>query len=207
MKRLAIFGAGGHGRVIGDIAMSSGWDSIDFYDDFVPAGKSLTGLSISGNLTSLIDRSTFYSGFHIAIGDNEVRLDLLRKLLSMGLRCPNIIAPSAVIASTVRFGVGISIMANVVVNSRTIVTDGVILNTGCTVDHDCRIQVGAHISPGAHLAGNVSVGERSWVGIGSAIIEGRVIGSDAVIGAGSVVIQDVSDTVTVAGNPSRVIEC
>ena len=33
MLRLAIIGAGGHGRVVAEIAESSGWKTIHFYED------------------------------------------------------------------------------------------------------------------------------------------------------------------------------
>ena len=41
MKRLAILGANGHGRVIAEIALSSGWDSVEFYDDAFPHKVSI----------------------------------------------------------------------------------------------------------------------------------------------------------------------
>lgn len=205
MRRLAILGASGHGKVVAEIALSSEWDSVDFYDDAIPVKSSLDDFQIEGNLANLIDRSGSYDGFHVAIGDNKTRLFVLNKLLKLSLFCPNIIAPSAVVLQTVSLGLGISIMANVVVNSRASIGDGVILNTSCSVDHDCKIASGVHISPGAHLAGDVSIGSCSWVGIGSAIIQGKVIGYNTIIGAGSVVIRDIPDNVTAVGAPSKIV--
>lgn len=205
MRRLAILGASGHGKVVAEIALASGWGLVDFYDDAVPIKTSLNDFQIVGNLDDLIDRSDSYNGFHVAIGDNRTRLFVLNKLLGLSLFCPNIIAPSAVVSQTASLGLGISIMANVVVNSKTIIDDGVILNTSCSVDHDCKISTGVHISPGAHLAGAVTVGSCSWVGIGSAIIQGKVIGHNSIIGAGSVVIKDIPDNVTAVGVPSKIV--
>ena len=34
MAKLAIIGASGHGKVLADIAELTGWEEIDFYDDF-----------------------------------------------------------------------------------------------------------------------------------------------------------------------------
>ena len=119
MRRLAILGASGHGKVVAEIALSNGWDSIDFYDDAFPIKSSLDGFQIEGSLATLIDRSDSYDGFHVAIGDNKTRLFVLNKLLGLKLFCPNIIAPSAVVSQTAYLGFGISIMANVVVNSKT----------------------------------------------------------------------------------------
>ena len=206
MKRLAILGASGHGKVIAEIALSTDWDSVEFYDDAFPIKALLDSYVIHGGLDKLLERSNFYDGFHVAIGDNKTRLNILNQLLRLNLPCPNIISLSAVVSQSASLGVGISIMENVVVNANTILGDGVILNTSCSVDHDCNIASGVHISPGAHLAGDVSVGVCSWVGIGSAIIQGKVIGDDSIIGAGSAVISNIPNGVTAVGVPSKIIK-
>ena len=206
LKRLAILGASGHGKVIAEIALSTDWDSVDFYDNAFPVKASMDNYSIYGGLDKLLEKSNSYDGFHVAIGDNRTRLNILNQLLRLDLPCPNITAYSAVVSQSASLGVGISIMENVVVNAKAILGDGVILNTSCSVDHDCNIASGVHISPGAHLAGEVSVGSCSWVGIGSTVIQGKVIGGDAVIGAGSVVISNIPSSVTAVGVPSKIIK-
>jgi len=206
LKRLAVLGASGHGKVIAEIALSRDWDSVDFYDDAFPDNASLDGYPVYGCLDKLLEKSNSYDGFHVTIGDNRTRLSILNQLLELNLPCPNIIAHSAVVSKSASLGFGISIMANVVVNAKTILGDGVILNTSCSVDHDCNIASGAHISPGAHLAGDVSVGICSWVGIGSAIIQGKVIGDNSIIGAVSAVTSNIPSGVTAVGIPSKIIK-
>lgn len=205
MKRLAIFGAGGHAKVVAEVALSTGWDLIDFFDDAYPRKTIVNNFTIRGDLFELIREADIYDGFHVAIGDNRTRIKILNQLLDLNLHCPKIIAPTAVISSNVELGSGISIMANVVINAKTTVDNGVVFNTSCTVDHDCKIAAGAHISPGAHLAGNVTVGLCSLVGIGSSIIQGKVIGDNSIIGAGAAVISDIPNNVTAVGVPSKII--
>lgn len=205
MKRLAIIGASGHGKVVAEIALSSSWDSVDFYDDAFPSKETIDDFSISGDFRRLLEISESYDGFHVAIGDNRTRLNILHHLQNLDLPCPNIIAPSSVISQSASLGVGIAIMANVVINAKTSLGDGVILNTSCSVDHDCKISDGVHISPGAHLAGNVSVGFYSWIGISSSIIHGKIIGNNTIIGGGSVVISDIPNNVTAVGVPTKII--
>ena len=205
MKRLAILGASGHGNVIAEIALSTDWDCVDFYDDAFPVKAKLDNFPIHGGLDRLLEKHNSYDGFHVAIGDNRTRLNILNELLELDLPCPNIITPSSVVSQSTSLGVGISILANVVINAKTTVDNGVILNTACSIDHNCNIASGVHVSPGAHLSGNVTVGIRSWVGIGSSIIQGKVIGDDSVIGAGSTVISDVPNNVTAVGVPSKII--
>ena len=206
MKRLAILGASGHGKVVAEMALSTGWEAVEFFDDAFPAKASADDFLIKGGYNSLIGAADAYDGFHVAIGDNRTRLTILNKLLKIDLPCPKIIAPTAVVSSTAQLGSGISIMPNVVVNSKTVLGNGVILNTSCSVDHDCKLAAGAHIAPGAHLAGNISIGICSLVGIGSSIVQGKVVGNYAVIGAGSAVISNIPDNVTVVGVPSKIIK-
>jgi sugar O-acyltransferase (sialic acid O-acetyltransferase NeuD family) len=205
MGRLAIIGAGGHGHVVAEIALVSGWASVDFYDNASPIQTRLDGFSILGGYETLFERRDYYDGFHVAIGENGIRLSMLKTLREQKLKCPNIIHPSAVISASASFGDGICVMPQVVVNAFCKIGDGVILNTAATVDHDCDIGCGVHISPGAHLAGGVLVGKRTWIGIGASVINGMKIGSDTVIGAGSAVVGNIPKNVTSVGVPSKII--
>jgi acetyltransferase-like isoleucine patch superfamily enzyme len=93
-----------------------------------------------------------------------------------------------------------------VIGARANIGRGCIINTAASVDHDCIIGDFAHVCPGARLAGDVHVGARTMIGTNATIIPGIRIGADVVIGAGAVVIRNVADGRTVAGNPARVVE-
>lgn len=203
--RLAILGAGGHGKMVAEAALSSGWESVHFYDDLFP-NKKLTGSHVvMGSLEDLFADFASYNGFHVAIGSNNIRLLFLEKLRGLDLNIPNIIHSSAIISATASLADGVCIMPGVVVNADCEIGTGVILNSSSVIDHDCKISSGAHVSSGALLAGEVTVGYRTWIGIGASVIQGIKIGSDAIIGAGSVVISDIPNEVTSVGVPSQVI--
>lgn len=51
----------------------------------------------------------------------------------------------------------------------------------------------------------VTIGQNVWIGGGAIILPGITIGDNAIIGAGSVVTHDVPSSVTVAGNPARLL--
>ena len=53
MKRLAIFGASGHGKVIAEIAELCGWTEVIFFDDDTNKNK-LEKWLVSGNMNSVI---------------------------------------------------------------------------------------------------------------------------------------------------------
>jgi len=56
-----------------------------------------------------------------------------------------------------------------------------------------------------HLSGSVRIGEDAFLGTGATVTPGIRISARAIVGAGSVVIRDVPDATTVAGNPAREI--
>ena len=203
--RLAIFGAGGHGKVVAETALASGWGDVDFYDDGYPNKKLTDGRVVLGDFEDLVFNAADYQGFHVAIGLNNIRSLLIDRLRDLDLGLPNIIHPSAIISDTASLLAGVCVLPGVIVNAGSKIGVGVILNSASVIDHDCEIGHGAHISPGVHLAGGVQVGCRAWVGIGASVIQGMKIGSDSIIGAGSVVVADVPNDVTAAGVPSRVI--
>ncbi len=204
MKRLAIIGAGGHGRVIADTAQSNGWPTIDFYDDIWPDGPNSSHLwPVHGNTTMLFERLHDYQGVIVGIGNNLIRANLQQRLQEAGAFLPSVIHPAAVISRHAQLGAGSVVFARAVVNIGAQIGEGVILNTGCIIEHDCRIGEFAHIGPNAGLGGGVRIGQRSWVGIGANVNHLIHIGRDSIIGSGATVIRDVPDAMLAVGTPAR----
>ncbi len=200
---LAILGASGHGKVVADTAIVSGWKRVVFFDDVAERRREFWGQPVLGDTSALIARVNQFAGVVVAIGNNHRRLHKLRELIEAGAEVVSVIHPSAYIGCDVTVGFGSVVFANSVIQPGSSVGNGVIVNTGATVDHDCVLEDGVHVSPGAHLAGCVSVGQCAWLGIGCAVRQGLTIGFDSVVGAGAVVITDVACGSTVVGNPAR----
>jgi sugar O-acyltransferase (sialic acid O-acetyltransferase NeuD family) len=208
-QRLGIFGAGGHAKVVADIAESTGSFTVfAFYDDNESRHQSsFYGATIRGGqptfLTDLgegvIDTAI------IAVGNNGFRSKLGQSIREQRLSLATLVHPDAVISPSASLASGTVVMAGVVVNASTLVGHDVILNTGCTIDHDCFIGDGAHIAPGVSLCGGVSVGNRTLIGVGASAKPSVSIGSSSTIGAGSAVIEDIGDNMTAVGVPAKVI--
>lgn len=197
MKRIVIIGARGHGKVVADIAMRSGYDEIRFLDDDTEIGEC-AGFPVVGRVR---DAGKFQScDFIVAIGEAEARRRIQE---SISGNIVTLIHPRATLSRRVTVGRGCVFMAGSVVNSDCVVGDGVIVNTGATIDHDCRIGDYAHVSVGAHVAGTVVVGENTWVGVGSCVSNNVAICRDCKIGAGAVVVHDVERPGTYVGVPAR----
>lgn len=206
MKKLAVFGAGGHGKVVAEIAELSGWEQVVFFDDRWPNFSKLERWSVVGNGEMLLARVDDYDAVFVAIGNNQIRLEKASLFEEAGGLLVTLVHPKAVISPDSHIGRGSVVMANAVINPFVSIGKASIINTSATIDHDCTLHTAVHISPGANLAGGVNVGQFSWVGMGSSIIELIHIGSHVIVGAGSVVIHDISNETSVVGSPARRIK-
>jgi len=204
--RIVIVGAGGHGQVVADIFRTAGQLGavIGYADDCEQlVGAELVGVTVIGPLARL-DASA-YDAAVVAIGDNRVRAQVIRRLMLSGKS--QIVArhPSAIVAADVTVGDGSMICAGAIVNTGSRIGRGVILNTGCTVDHHRTVADFAHIAPGVHMGGEVVVEELALIGIGAIILPRLRVGAGSTVGAGAVVTRNVPPGVTVTGRPARAV--
>ena len=202
--RLLIFGASGHGKVVGDCAIAAaGWGELRYFDDRWPMLGTCGPWSVAGTGEAFFAEAGAGGQAFVAIGNVVTRLAWLHRLQAAGISVATVIHSHSVISPHAVIGEGGLVVAGAVVNIDARLGLGCIINTAATVDHDCLLGDGVHVCPGAHLAGDVQVGESSWLGIGCAVRQGIRIGSGVTVGAGAVVVADVPDGLTVVGVPAR----
>ncbi|HET7893053.1 MAG TPA: acetyltransferase [Candidatus Sulfotelmatobacter sp.] len=208
MRKLIIWGAGGHGKVVLDVARATGrFAEIVFVDDAcVSLGQSFCGCELlpsSGGFAPLKTRG--HSDFIVAIGDNRLRYRRFQEGIEQGLPAATLIDPSAVVSGSAHLGSGTLVMPRVVVNADAVVGNNCILNTGVIVEHDCHIGDHVHLAPGVTLGGNVTVEQNALLGIGTIVLPGGTIGEAAIVGAGSVVLDSAPPRATSVGVPAKVL--
>tara|TARA_B110000503_G_C6952126_1_gene331475 strand:+ start:90 stop:710 length:621 start_codon:yes stop_codon:yes gene_type:complete len=191
IKKIAIIGAGGHGKVVGEIALLTEYKIIDFYDDQVNKIKSFP-FNIIGNLKNLEKNFNNYDTFFVAIGNNKIRKDNIKWLEKYKKRLATLTHPKSTVSKFSDLGAGSCVMANAVINPGTSIKKGVIINTSASIDHDCIIDDYAHISPNCSLSGNVSVGKFTHLGTGTSVHPGINIGHNVKTGIGSKIYKDIS---------------
>lgn len=203
MKRLAIVGAGGHGRVVAESASALGW-TISFFDD--ARTGLIDDLPILGKAADLWAIAPQFDGVFSAFGDNRARLDCLARLRNAGGTVATIMDPSCRVSFSALVGEGSFLACGAIVGTAARLGLGCIVNTAASVDHDCRLGDGVHLSPGVHLSGNVTIGEASWLGTGCSVRNNVVIGRDVIAGVGSAIVSDIADAEVVVGVPARPLE-
>lgn len=201
---LVIYGAGGMGQEVADLALAAGRSVAGFVDDRPDLqGESILGIRVLGDRSWLAGRDV---PVFVAVGAPAARRRVWQELSSLGVaEPPALVHPAAYVGLECHVGAGSLIAANATLTTDVQVGRFVIVNAGSTVSHNSRLADFATVAPGVHLAGSTMVAEGADIGIGSCTIQGLTIGSWSVVGAGAVVIGDVEADTTVVGCPARAI--
>ncbi len=197
-ENVIIIGAGGHGKVVADIAIMNGCNILGFLDDDTQK-VSVMGFEVLGRIMD-IARFSSKAKFIIAIGDNSIRKEVAE---AYDVNWCTLIHSKAVIGSEVKVGEGTVVMADAVINTSAMVGSHCIINTGAIVEHDNSIGDFVHLSPRTVLAGGVNVGFKTHIGTGAVINNNIYICEDCIIGSGAVVVKNIYNPGTYVGVPAR----
>ena len=153
-RSLLILGAGGHGKVVLDVVESMKcYETIHLLDDGKEVGAEVLGHEVVGKVSECHLYSKDYTDAIVALGNNEVRLELTRKLKELGYHIPILVHPTSVVSQYANIKEGTVIMPQAVVNADSRIGVACIINTGAIVEHDCVVGDGAHIAYRTVLGG------------------------------------------------------
>lgn len=198
-REFAIYGAGGHARVISSIIRACGGQAYGFFDDSFAGPESIQGAPLRGTFHDMDQALLATKYAALAIGDNRKRREAFLLLQQWGFHLPALLHPHARIEADARIGEGTVVCLGAILGTESVVGRGVIVNTGATIDHESSVGDFSHIAPGAVIAGRTKVGAGVFVGMNASIADGLCIGDGAIIGAGSVVLCDVPEGVKILG--------
>lgn len=164
-----IVGAGGHGRAVAEaVRQIAGLTIAGFLDDV--RREDVWDCQVLGPTTVALET---YRGVAdaaiVAIGNNEHRQALQRRLIDAGFRMVTVVHPRALVSPTARVGHGCTIMAGAIVGTEAILEEGVIVNSGAAVDHHCHVEAYGHVGTNAAMAGGSVLGLGAWMQAGAAL--------------------------------------
>lgn len=204
--KLAIYGAGGLGREIAELAINNNrWDEVFFIDDTKENNTMV-------DVISTIQYSSFIQKFStskdaievlIGVGEPKYREKLYSKVKKDGFKFATLVSGFS------------SVSNNCIIGEGTIVSEFSTIHTNVKIGHNVMIQphvtfghdtiVGNHTVISSYFApgGNLVIGNRVYIGNQSAVKESTRIGDDVIVGMGAVVYKDVDNGCVVVGNPAR----
>ena len=141
MKKLGIYGGGGFGKEVCDIALRINdklpvWDEIFFVvDEQYLDTKPYYGRIVSiEDVLSKFDKDSLE--MIIAVGEPVVRKNLFEKVKSMGIKFATLVDPSCIISDTAELGEGVIVAPLSIVASSVVLEKNVAINTMTTIGHD-----------------------------------------------------------------------
>lgn len=208
-KSILIVGAGGHSRVVRELAHNLDYTVVGFVEksDKIsePIVDQLTIYSEEELLNSELVASYLTNGVP-RTSTRLIPISELEELQTIGYSPVTLIAPNAVIAESAIVNKGVQVFPGAIVQSHSRLGDWVLINSGAIIEHDVEIGGGTHVAPGAIICGGVTVGSNCFIGAGSVLREGISIAKNTIVGAGAVVTKNIPVSGVVAGNPARRLE-
>ena len=186
MQRLLIVGAGGHGQSIADaVEGASQYQCVGFVDDAAAESSYVCDLPVWGATVDLARYRAQADVVIVAVGNNQLREALHRRVLAAGFLLATVVHARAVVSPRAVVGAGCAIMAGAIVGAHAELGEGVILNSGAVVYHHCRVLDFAHLGVNAAMAGGSGLGRSAWMQAGAVLGYGVQVASNTVLAPGT----------------------
>ncbi|MCT4643109.1 MAG: NeuD/PglB/VioB family sugar acetyltransferase [Bacteriovoracaceae bacterium] len=194
-QRLHIIGAGGHAKVIYELAEDLGYEIAAIYD----SNSKNVGKKFFNHIIKHDSECKDNAYRILAIGSNSTR----EKLANPNHRYATLVHPHTHISKSATIGEGSVIFKGVQIQADVKIGKHSIINTKASIDHDCQIGDYTHIAPGSTLCGEVCVGDLTFICTGTNIIQQKKIGKNNIVAAGSTVTHNIDkDNSLFAGVPA-----
>lgn len=159
---LLIIGAGGHGKVVAEVAEACGYENIAFLDDNSPEAI--------GKISDMIFYRERFSNAFVGIGNNQFRNETINKVIEIGYHIPVLIHPTAYVSKSAAVSEGTIVEPLAIVNANTVVGTGCIVSVGSIVDHDTMLEACVHVNAGAVVKAGAHVEENRKLEAGEVVL-------------------------------------
>jgi sugar O-acyltransferase (sialic acid O-acetyltransferase NeuD family) len=190
-NELIILGSGGHAQSCIDVIEDNKkFTIVGLLGEKKELKKKIFGYEIIGSSSDL----EYYKKQGIKyiiiglglIGNNKKRIAIIKNLLKLKFKIPQIISPNAYISKHAKLGNSVQIFNKVFINAGASIGDYCIINSGSIIEHGVQIDNNSHISTNVIINGNVTIKKNVFIGSSSVIRENLTI-SKKFIKMGSVI--------------------
>jgi UDP-perosamine 4-acetyltransferase len=208
-KEIYALGIGHNTPVFIDLAEACGYKIAGLYHyNDTRTGEIDHGFEIIGSFDDLFARESLEGmNFMLTMGDNEIRAEVLAKILALGGNVPSMIHPTAVVSRFATISpIGVYISPFVYVQADTVVNQNTILLSHVNISHTCTIGRNCFIAGSSTIGAYTSVEDNVFVGQGVMTISGKVetIGHHAFLAARSLITKSVPPHATAIGQPAQI---
>lgn len=210
--KLIIVGGGEHARVVLQVANSrrDQWKVEGFVSPRAGAEvgekMGIPRLGTDEDLQAIVgqDPRRFLVLGVGAVGDAELRRQIVKRSFVANSRWASVIDSSAHVFKAVCIGNGVAVMPGALINCGATLGDHCIVNTGAIVEHDVKVGAFVQVAPGAVIGGGAVLESGAFVGLGARVRDHVTVGAGAIVGMGAAVILDVPAGAKVMGVPAGI---
>ena len=206
MNVLGIFGAGGLGREVLELAgcinrKNPTWDKFIFVNNGEQSAD-INGVQVCSYEEA---KETYGDRLQtvIGIGEPAIREKVFRELREDHAKIITLIHPDVHIPETTVIGEGVVINMGNFISCNAVIQDNVYIQPHTNIGHDCILKEGCMISGFCNVAGAVHIGRYAYLGMSSCIKEKITVGDYSIVGMASAVYKDVPKEMIAMGNPAR----
>lgn len=205
MSRIILIAASGLAREIIASIRQTGTDEVVgiLDDDLSLHGSDISGVPVVGGLEHALEAE---EELLVCAGPGWVRAEIVSRLTADGIRPGRYathIDHTAVIGGGVTIGPGTIILGGCVLTCDMVLGAHVVLMPRVVLTHDDSVGDFVTLTAGVSVGGRVTIGRCAYLGMNAAVRQDLLIGESATLGMGGVLVRNLPDGQTWAGNPAR----
>lgn len=179
---IVIYGSKEYARLLREQVVACGHRFVGFIDDQSQGPEILGSYD---DVKRIHPPTQCAMGLGIGYKNLAARAVVLKRIIADGYDLPALVHPRAYVASTVKLGAGVVVMATASVDHFSTLEDGAVLWPSTTVSHDSIVRSNVFLSPGVTLCGFTEIGSHSFIGASAIVADHRRVPENSFVKAGT----------------------
>lgn len=206
--KIALFGVGNYTEVLIELCTDCGYKEIElFHFNTERIGDVLNNCKVVGTYDDFIANKDYNIPVAVAIGDNKIRGEWLKKLRDIGFKTSSLIHPQAFVSPSAIIGRACYIHAKAFIWTKAALGDNCIVSPNAMLAHHVSVGKNCLISANSMIGSYNRLGDNVLIGINACSISSPniEIGNHSTVGANSLVTKSVKEYTVVIGSPAKTL--